>query len=106
MANDSPFPIASGYLSNGLATIFTCPSGSLIGIDNILIVNNDSVVRTFTVYVTRNGFIGPVTPNPVTLGVGALYQIPFLTLGSGDLIQVQASVNTILSYVINARRFL
>lgn len=94
--------LANGQLPSSKGTLYTTPAATQTVVNAIILVNTDTVARTVNLYV-KHTTSRRVIPLSAVLAAGAAgyLQSDRLTLGAGDLIEGDASVATIVDYVIS-----
>lgn len=99
--NQLPLGPTGGQLPSSIGTLFTCSTRCRL--DPIVIVNTDTVNRTFNLYVKRivDTASRRITPKDLLLVASAAYESAPLSLETGDLVQGDASAAAVLDYTIN-----
>jgi len=94
--------LAQGQLPNSKGTLYTTPDLTQTVINSIVLVNTDSAARTVNLYL-KHGTSRRLIPVASILPAGAsgYSDSDKLTLGAGDLIEGDASVASVVDYVIS-----
>lgn len=94
--------LAQGQLGAAVATLATVGAAKTWVIKHITIVNNDTVARTFGLYVGGTAAANAITPPAVSIPNGGSWEwCPCdITLETGQTIAGGASVATQLTYTI------
>lgn len=101
MANTLKLIASPAYISNAAANIYTPPASTIFtNIKHIRVVNKDSSIRTFSLYVGATGGSagGTEIAKDVSVAVGSYVDIPFvgLRLASTDFLTGIASAASAL----------
>ena len=95
--------LAEGQLPTSKTALYITPSGTQTIIKTIILVNTDTSSKTVNLYFKANGGISRrIIPKDMELEPS--YSLIFddeLTLGEGDAIEGDASVENIVDYTIN-----
>jgi len=95
--------LADGQLGAAKAALYTVGASTQTIIKTITLVNTDTSARTVNLYICVSGGTSRrIIPKDMELGIG--YMMVYddeLTLEAGDLIEGDASVATVIDYVIN-----
>ena len=94
--------LGDGQLASTKGTLYTTPTGIETIIKTITLVNTDTSARTVNLYVKPGATSRRIIPKDLSLAVGAQFEWEgTITLEAADLIQGDASVATVVDYVIN-----
>jgi hypothetical protein len=63
---------ASGYLNDPEEVLYTCPALTTAWVGTIVVVNEDTVVRTFELYADPSDAL--ISATPTSLAAGAMYR--------------------------------
>jgi len=93
----APALLANGQLPSAKSTLFTATTDTIV--KSITLVNTDVVSRTVNLYIKRASS-RRIIPVNLSLGAGSVAIVDDLVISSGDLIEGDASVATIVDYSI------
>ena len=94
--------LAHGSLSNVTGDLYVVPGATKAVVKTLKAVNVDTTARTINLYVKPSGQTARrIIPVDMELGAGYMgVEDEELTLGAGDAIQGDCSVNAVVDYTI------
>ena len=94
--------LAHGSLSNVTGDLYVVPGATKAIIKTLKVVNTDTSTRTINLYVKPSGQTARrIIPVDMELGAGYMgVEDEELTLGAGDAIRGDCSVNAVVDYTI------
>ena len=95
--------LSNGSLSDSKATLYTVPASTQTIVKSIITANTDSSARTLNIYVKTDGSNSRhIFPVDLSLDAGSIAILDnVITLEEGDLIEGDASVASVVDYVIS-----
>lgn len=94
--------LASGQLAVSKGTIYTVPGSTQTVVKSITMTNTDASTRTLNLYVNTAGTSRRITPKDLSLIAGAQFILDHvITLEAADLIEGDASVASVVDFVIS-----
>jgi len=94
--------LGEGVLSGPSETLITVRAQTSVLVQNITLVNTDSVNRTCNVYLNRSGTRRRISPKDVTLRPGYVVELNAgYSLQAGNSIEADASAGAVIEWTIN-----